>query len=78
MVQILYVNNQEVDGENLSQPLTTTLHSHVLSLRLDSHGDFIDPWPNGFFDERFEELDTWGEDVTESLDVTGGFGTLEV
>lgn len=79
MVQILYVNNQEVEdvpGENLT--LTTTLHSHVLALRLDRHGDFIDPWPNGFFDERFEELDTWGEEVNESLDATGGFGTMEV
>jgi hypothetical protein len=76
MVQILYVNNQEVDS--LNQTLTTTLHSHVLSLRLDGFGDFIDPWPNGFFDERFEELDTWGEEVNESLDATGGFGTLKV
>jgi predicted ATPase len=79
MVQILYVNNQEVeDAPGESPTLTTTLHSHVLALRLDRYGDFIDPWPNGFFDERFEELDTWGEDVNYSLDATGGFGTLEV
>jgi predicted ATPase len=25
-------------------------------LRIDSDGDFIDEWPNGFFDERDEEL----------------------
>jgi len=25
-------------------------------LRLDSGGDFLDPWPNGFFDESYREL----------------------
>ena len=25
-------------------------------LRLDSDGDFLDQWPDGFFDERLDEL----------------------
>lgn len=28
----------------------------VKKLRLDAHGDFIDEWPNGFFDDRLTEL----------------------
>lgn len=30
--------------------------SKCLELRLDSEGDFIDEWPNGFFDEGFNEM----------------------
>ena len=30
--------------------------SSCLQLRLDSDGDFIDEWPNGFFDEGFNEM----------------------
>jgi hypothetical protein len=30
--------------------------SQCLELRLDSDGDFIDEWPNGFFDESFNEI----------------------
>lgn len=30
--------------------------SQCLELRLDSEGDFIDEWPNGFFDEGFNEM----------------------
>jgi len=30
--------------------------SSCLQLRLDSEGDFIDEWPNGFFDESFNEM----------------------
>lgn len=30
--------------------------SEVRHLRLDKHGDFVDEWPGGFFDERFDEL----------------------
>jgi predicted ATPase len=28
----------------------------VRRLRVDQNGEFMDPWPRGFFDERFEEL----------------------
>ena len=30
--------------------------SHAKRLRIDESGEFIDPWPGGFFDERAEEL----------------------
>lgn len=30
--------------------------SHAKRLRIDETGEFIDPWPGGFFDERAEEL----------------------
>src|SRR5690606_844254 len=29
---------------------------HLLHLRVDETGEFIDPWPEGFFAEREEEL----------------------
>lgn len=30
--------------------------SNCLQLRLDEEGDFIDEWPNGFFEEDFDEI----------------------
>ncbi|WP_029406969.1 DUF3696 domain-containing protein [Thiomicrorhabdus sp. Milos-T2] len=42
-VSVLYVQN--ING-----------CSEVKELRIDDEGDFIDEWPNGFFDERDEEL----------------------
>lgn len=30
--------------------------SHCLQLRLDEEGDFLDPWPGGFFDTGFDEI----------------------
>lgn len=30
--------------------------SHCLQLRLDEDGDFLDPWPGGFFDTGFDEI----------------------
>jgi predicted ATPase len=30
-------------------------HSVIKELRLDSDGDFIDEWPDGFFEESFNE-----------------------
>lgn len=30
--------------------------SHCLRLRLDEEGDFLDPWPGGFFDTGFDEM----------------------
>ncbi len=43
-VSVVYVD-QDPDG------ITS-----VKQLRLDSDGDFLDEWPNGFFDERLDEL----------------------
>ena len=80
MVEVLYVNNQEFtyDESSDSEVLYTTLNSQVLSLRLDEYGDFIDPWPNGFFDERFEELSSTQNRHMAQVDETGGFGIAEV
>lgn len=43
-VLVLYVDKDE-DGA-----------SKVSELRLDANGDFLDHWPQGFFDDRFNEL----------------------
>ncbi|MBY0287276.1 MAG: DUF3696 domain-containing protein [Mycobacteriaceae bacterium] len=43
-VSVLYVD-QDASG-----------HTEVKKLRLDDDGDFVDEWPHGFFDERFDEL----------------------
>ena len=43
-VSVLYVNPQGAEG------------STIQKLRLDEDGDFIDSWPDGFFDEGFNEL----------------------
>ncbi|MCY3694031.1 MAG: AAA family ATPase [Chloroflexi bacterium] len=32
------------------------LGSEIKSLRIDDRGDFIDPWPDGFFEEGFDEI----------------------
>lgn len=43
-VSVVYVD-QDPDG-----------HTSVKQLRLDGDGDFLDEWPDGFFDERLDEL----------------------
>jgi hypothetical protein len=43
-VSVLYVQPTDKDG------------SRVLRLRLDEDGDFIDEWPDGFFEESFQEI----------------------
>ena len=43
-VSVVYVD-QDADG-----------HTTVNRLRIDGEGDFLDEWPNGFFDERLDEL----------------------
>ena len=45
-VSVLYVD-PSLDG---------TEGSSIIQLRLDENGDFIDYWPNGFFEEGFGEL----------------------
>jgi predicted ATPase len=44
LVSIVYID-QDADG------LAT-----AKQLRLNDHGEFLDEWPNGFFDDRLEEL----------------------
>ena len=43
-VSVLYVEPMELVG------------ARVRRLRLDSQGDFIDEWPDGFFEESFQEI----------------------
>jgi len=43
-VAVLYVNPTEYEG------------SEILELRLDEDGEFIDPWPDGFFEEGYNDL----------------------
>ena len=67
-VSVLYVDPQD-DGS-----------STIQRLRLDHEGDFIDEWPDGFFDEGYREImgTNWTEtdtasDDDESLDhILGG------
>lgn len=42
-VSVNYID-KEIDG------------SYCLQLRLNEKGDFIDPWPNGFFEEGYKEV----------------------
>ena len=30
--------------------------SRIVELRIDETGEFVDDWPSGFFEERFEEI----------------------
>lgn len=46
-VNVLYVEPTSEGGE-------------ITQIRLDSEGDFIDPWPDGFFDERLTEKQRGG------------------
>jgi hypothetical protein len=43
-LSVLYIQPTDIRG------------ARVLRLRLDEEGDFIDEWPDGFFEERFEEI----------------------
>lgn len=43
MISVLYVDSDH-DG------------TYVSKIRLDSRGDFLDMWPDGFFEERMDEL----------------------
>jgi len=42
-VSVLYVNRLDEGGSSIQR------------LRLDGDGDFLDEWPDGFFDESYEE-----------------------
>ena len=53
-VSVLYVdpNDESVEG------------SEIIPLRMDENGDFIDHWPEGFFDEAFNELTAEPDDAS--------------
>ena len=44
LLSVLYVD-QDDQGE-----------ASVIPIRIDAEGDFIDPWPHGFFEERIDEV----------------------
>ena len=45
-ISVLYVDPNDESTEG----------SAIIHLRMDENGDFIDEWPQGFFDESFNEL----------------------
>ena len=57
-VSVLYVDPDDEYSEG----------SAIIKLRLDENGDFIDHWPDGFFDEAFNEL--MAEPDNASISVT--------
>ncbi|WP_200957531.1 DUF3696 domain-containing protein [Methylobacterium sp. Leaf94] len=44
-VSVIYVN-----------PVQKSMGSEILHLRLDNDGEFIDEWPDGFFEETYREI----------------------
>jgi hypothetical protein len=44
------------DDVSVIYVLKTPEGSQCLHLRLDTQGDFLDPWPDGFFEESYREL----------------------
>lgn len=53
-VAVIYVDNQSFD--ETTGRYFQSLSSDMLQLRLSSRGDLLDPWPGGFFDERWDEM----------------------
>jgi len=51
-VRVLYFNPVWEKG-NFDEPVGVT---RVHEIRIDSYGEFLDPWPRGFFAERDDEL----------------------
>ncbi len=52
------IRNQELNPEMVAVQYVNRVkggHSEVMELRLDRDGDFIDEWPNGFFEEAYKE-----------------------
>ena len=60
-VSVLYVdpNDESVEG------------SEIIPLRVDENGDFIDHWPEGFFDEAFNELTAEPDDASRIAVISG-------
>jgi hypothetical protein len=57
MVRVLYVDNQEFDRETESYYASS--ESSIHTIEIDAEGDFVDPWPGGFFEDRLHELPGW-------------------
>lgn len=54
---VIYIDNQEYDHD--TERFLQSISSTMLTLRLAPNGDLLDPWPGGFFDERWDELGSW-------------------
>lgn len=52
-VSILYVDNQRYD--ETTDSFHSSISSTVIEIRIDTSGSLLDPWPGGFFGERWEE-----------------------
>jgi hypothetical protein len=53
-VCVLYVDDHSFDPEHGARARAG--ESRVIDLRLNARGEFDEPWPGGFFDDRYEEL----------------------
>ena len=53
-ISVLYVDPNDESTEG----------SAIIPLRMDENGDFIDHWPEGFFDEAFNELTAEPDDAS--------------
>jgi len=57
MVRVLYVDNQVFDPA--TDGYIAGSESTIQSFEIDGGGDFVDPWPGGFFEDRLYELPMW-------------------
>lgn len=57
MVSVLYVDNWEYDYD--AGEFVSSSESHLEHIELDDRGEFVDPWPGGFFEDRLAELPGW-------------------
>lgn len=61
--RIVENSTHEDIGKKLNPNQLRLIYFHPLKhgsephwIRVDEHGDFLDPWPSGFFEERYEDL----------------------
>ena len=57
IVRVLYVDNQVFDST--TGGYIASSESTIQTIEIDDDGDFIDPWPGGFFEDRLLELPIW-------------------
>lgn len=57
MVSVLYVDNWEYDYD--AGEFVSSSESHLERIEIDERGEFVEPWPGGFFEDRLAELPGW-------------------
>ena len=67
MVRVLYVDNQVFDST--TGGYIASSESTIQAIEIDGDGDFVDPWPGGFFEDRLLELPMWDDEVTRRIPV---------